>query len=84
MRWHLYDNSISWLWSLDIGNGEGSPVPLLEVALSEDINTYDREDSSVGNEIPAHLNFVACKISVANELLTWLVYSKGLWEFLSS
>ena len=84
MRWHLYDNSISWLWSLDIGNGEVSPVSLVEVALSEDINTYDREDSSVGNEISAHLNFVARKISVANELLTWLVYSKGLWEFLSS
>ena len=84
MRWHLYDNSISWLWSLDIGNGEVSPVSLVEVALSEDINTYDSEDSSVGNEVPAHFDLVACKISVANELLTWLVYSKGLWEFLSS
>jgi len=84
MRWHLYDNSISWLWSLDIGKGEGSAVSLAEVALGEDINTYDLEDSSVGNEVSMHFNFVACKISVANELLTWLVYSKGLWEFLSS
>ena len=84
MRWHLYDNSISCLWSLDIGNREVSLVSLQEVALSGCINTYDREDSSVGNKIPAHADFVAGEISVTNELLTWLVYSKGLWEFLSS
>ena len=52
--------------------------------MSELVNTEDGENTSVGNQVLIWVDLITGQVSVSNELLTWLVDAKGLWELLSS
>jgi hypothetical protein len=52
--------------------------------LGEFINTKDGENTTISNEVLFWVDFIACQISVTDELLTWLVDAETFWKFLSS
>jgi len=52
--------------------------------LSELVYTKNGECTSISYEILVGMNFITGKISVSNELLTWLVDAEGFWQLLSS
>jgi hypothetical protein len=52
--------------------------------LSEFVHAIDVKYSTICDQWLVKFNLITCKVSVSNKLLTWLVYSKGFWKFLSS
>ena len=54
------------------------------VVCCEFVDTNDGEYTTIGNEFLVWMNFIAGKISVTNELLTWLIDAEGFRELLSS
>lgn len=84
MWWDLDDNGISWFWLDDLTAWESSTISLEIVVLGELVNTEDGENTSIGNEVLFWVNLIAGKVSVSNELLSWLVDTECLWKLLSS
>ena len=84
MWWDLDDNGISWFWLNDLTAWESSTISLEIVVLGELVNTEDGENTSIGNEVLFWVNLIAGKVSVSNELLSWLVDTECLWKLLSS
>lgn len=84
MWWDLDDNGISWFWLDDLTAWESSTISLEIVVLGELVNTEDGENTSIGNEVLFRVNLIAGKVSVSNELLSWLVDTECLWKLLSS
>ena len=83
MRWHLNNNSWSWQWFLNTAEWE-VPLPFLEVVvLSEFVDTSNVEYSSISNKVLSELDLIAGQVTISDELLTWLVHIKGLWQSLS-
>jgi len=81
---NLNNNSWSCFNWFDISNWEVSMVSVEEVILGEYVYSADFEDSTICSEVSIELDFITGKISVTNELLTWLIYVEYLWQFLSS
>lgn len=52
--------------------------------MGEFVNTLNTKAPSISNKILIWANLITGKISISNELLSWLVYSEGFWELLSS
>lgn len=83
MRRNLHNHGRSRLWLLNTAQREVSLVLLKIVILSEFINTFNLENSSVSNQSSSEFNFITGQVSVSNELLAWLVHVKCLRESLS-
>jgi hypothetical protein len=82
--WDLNNNGVSWCWLFDVTQWEVLVVSLQKVVLSENINTHDLEDSSIGDEIFMVIDFIASEISITNELLSWLINIERFRQLLSS
>lgn len=83
MWWHLHYHCWSWLWLLNATYWEVPVVVMQIVVLSEFIDTSNFHNSSICNKWFAKFNFVASKIAVSDELLSWLVHVERLWQSLS-
>lgn len=83
MWWHLHYHRWSWLWLLNATYWEVPVVVMQIVVLSEFIDTSNFHYSSICNKWLAKFNFVASKIAISDELLSWLVHVERLWQSLS-
>ena len=84
MRWHLNDNSWSWLWFLDAADREVPVILFQIVVLGEFVDASDLKDSAVGDKRFAEFDLVARQVSITDELLTRLVHIERLGQSLSS
>jgi hypothetical protein len=84
MRGHLHFHGTARSWLFDVAYWEVSVELLLEVVLSEFINSSDSENSAISNQVSLEVNLVASQISVSDKVLAWLVHLEGFWQLLSS
>lgn len=69
---------------LDFTDREVSVEIVSEPLLCESVDTKDVEASAISDKGSITVDFIAGKVSVANEALAGLVDSEGLWELLPS
>lgn len=84
MRWNLDHHSWSRLWFINTADWEVPVVLRQEIVLSEFINTFDFENSSVSGQSSSMLDLIAGQVTITNELLSWLVHIERLWQSLPS
>lgn len=84
VSWHLNNNCISWFWLLDVAHWHVSVESGQEIVLRKFIYAFNPENSTVSNKLSIIFDLIASEVSVSNELLTGLIDSKSLWQFLSS
>ena len=84
MRWHLHDNSWSWLWLLDAADWEVSMIVIQIIVLREFVDTSDLHNSSISDQWFAEFDLIASEVAITDELLARLIHVERLWQSLSS
>jgi hypothetical protein len=79
MWWNLNYYWVSWFWLLDITEWEMSLMTAQIIVLGEFINTINIKNSAVGYQRSIKSYFITGKVSISDELLSWLVDSKSFW-----
>jgi len=77
-------DGLGWLLELHLTQGELVPVHLSIVLLSEWVHAVDHVDAAVRVDVRGGRDLVASQVVVTDEVLTWLVDIKSVWQFLSA
>ena len=82
--WSDWLHGLSWLLELHLAERELVAILLSVVLLGEGVDTVDHVDAAVGVDVGGWGDLVASQVVVTDEVLTWLIHIKSVWQFLSS
>lgn len=84
VRWFLDVNLLWDSWHFDFAKWELVAILSSVPELGEVINTLNHIEATVGMDVALWSNLIGGQVVITNEVLSWLVDIKTIWELLSS